>query len=516
MHDQHYDTGMSLTAHHDLVSAHNEAVMGRLQVDSFYTRICEGYQTTPFVSQGIQVSEPDEKGLRWTEAKQLFIPDFGDLRSDCIEAVHAPTFSGHFGIFRTYKKLQEVFYWPNMRKDVERYIKTWDSCQKVKASKQRKVGHLQPLQIPGRRWESISMDLITDLPPSVNQNDSILVIVDRLSKMCHLEACTKTITSEGVSRIIENRIFRYHGMPCSLISDRDVRFTSQVWEELTARLGIQLRRSTPQHPQTDGQTENANGVLEDTLRHFVGPYQNNWEELLLVAEFSMNNAWNTSIQNTPFMLNYGQNPDTPIIASLRSCIPAINQFVGWWSEQLSRAKECIRVAQQRQKQYADRHRRAAHVLKPGDEVLLSIKQLRLKGGFKAKLAPRYVGPFEVLTNIGPNNLSYRIALPPHLKRMLNVFHISALKRYHRNKAYQPPPLPELIEGELEWEVDWIEAPRLEGSRRQYLIHWTGYSEPQWESVGNLTNCPENFLQLLKVKEFWKIKQMACPHPIKEA
>jgi hypothetical protein len=121
-----------------------------------------------------------------------------------------------------------------------------------------------------------------------------------------------------------------------------------------------------------------------------------------------------------------------------------------------------------------------------------------------------VGPFEVLTNIGPNNLSYRIALPPHLKRMHNVFHISALKPYHRNKAYQPPPLPELIEGELEWEVDWIEATRFEGSRRQYLVHWTGYSEPQWESVGNLTNCPE------KLKEFWKFKQMACPHPIKEA
>jgi hypothetical protein len=101
MHDQNNGADMSLTAHHDIVSAHNEAVMGRLQVDSFYTRICEGYQTTPFVSQGIQVSEHDEKGLHWTEAKQLIIPDFGDLRSDCIEAVHAPTFSDHFGIFRT-------------------------------------------------------------------------------------------------------------------------------------------------------------------------------------------------------------------------------------------------------------------------------------------------------------------------------------------------------------------------------------------------------------------------------
>jgi hypothetical protein len=311
--------------------------MGRMQVDSFYSRLREGYSAAPFMPQGFQVSEPDENGLHWTNSKQIFIPDHGDLRQDCIEAVHAPTSAGHFGIIYTIKKLKEVYFWPNMRKDVERFIKSCDSCQKVKASKQKKVGPLQPLQIPGRRWESISMDLITDLPPSVNQNDSILVVVDRLSKMCHLEACTKTITSAGVARIIESRVFRYHGMPLSIVSDRDVRFTSQVWEELHARLGIQLRRSTPQHPQTDGQTENANGVLEDTLRHFVGPYQNNWEELLPVAEFAMNNAWNTTIQNTPFMLNFGQNPDTPVIASLRSRNPTVNQFVGWWSEQLSKA-----------------------------------------------------------------------------------------------------------------------------------------------------------------------------------
>jgi hypothetical protein len=118
----------------------NLRVMGRLQVDSFYTRLREGYQATPFVSQGIQVSEPDEKGLRWTEAKQIFIPDFDDLRSDCIDAVHAPTFSGHFGIFRTYKKLQEVFYWPNnMRKDVDVILKRVTHAKKLRLLRSAKL-----------------------------------------------------------------------------------------------------------------------------------------------------------------------------------------------------------------------------------------------------------------------------------------------------------------------------------------------------------------------------------------
>jgi hypothetical protein len=250
--DEH-DPRAQSTAAHDL-SAHN-AVMERFQVDSFHARIREGYEADPMVSMGEQVSAPDENGLKWTNTKQIVIPDFEGLRADCIEAVHAPTFAGHFGVIRTLKKLKEVFYWPGMRKDVERYIKSCDSCQKVKASKQSKLGPLNPLNIPGRRWESIPMDLITDLPKSSNENDSILVIVDRLSKMCHIEACKKSITSEGVARIIENRVFRYHGMPLSIVSDRDVRFTSQVWEQLHKRLNIQLKRSTPRHPQTDGQTE---------------------------------------------------------------------------------------------------------------------------------------------------------------------------------------------------------------------------------------------------------------------
>jgi hypothetical protein len=192
---------------------------------------------------------------------------------------------------------------------------------------------------------SFSMHLITDLPPSQNGNDAVVGVVDGLSKMCLVEPCTKTITSNGVAAILENRVFRCHGMPLSIVTDRDVRFFSQVWEDLIKRLGIKQRRSTPLRPQSDGQTEHCNGVLEDTLRHFVGPFQNDWENLLPVVEFAMNTAWNLSIQNTPFMLNYGQHPDTPVIAALRSRNGNVNQFIGQWSEQISRAKQCIQAAQ---------------------------------------------------------------------------------------------------------------------------------------------------------------------------
>ena len=241
----------------------------------------------------------------------------------------------------------------------------------------------------------------------------------------------------------------------------------------------------------------------------MGPYQDNWDTLLNVVEFAINNAWNESIQNTPFMLNYGQNPDTPTIAFLRSRNPAVNQFVGRWSEQLKKAKVCLEAAQQRQKACADRHRKPSPEFKVGDLVLLSIKHFQLQSGIKAKLAPRFIGPFKVLGAVGSHGLSYRIELPKALGRMHNVFHVSSLKKYHVSGNYQPPPLPEFIDGELEYEVDWIESTRYEGSKRQYLVHWVGYpGESTWEKESQLTHCPQ------KVKAFWDFKGLDCPHPLR--
>jgi hypothetical protein len=401
-----------------------------------------------------------------------------------------------------------LYYWPGLAKDVESFVSTCDSCQRVKARRQKPYGELQPLQIPGRRWESVSMDLITDLPQTKLGYDSIVVFVDGLSKKCHHAACNKTITAEALARVFQHCVFKHHELPQDVVSDRDVWFEAIFWQELTNCLGIKLNRSTAKHPQTDGQTENANGILEDTLRHFVGPYQNDWDELLPVAEFAMNNAWNKSIQNTPFMLNYGQNPDTPTVAFLCARNPKDNGFVGRWSAQLLRAKACLRVAQERQKAYADRKRQAAPEFQVGDHVLSKISHFRLHKDLKAKLAPQYVGPFEVLERIGIAGLAHRIALPEVLQRVHPVFPVSSLKRYYSDGNYQPPPIPELVDGELEYEVDFIASTRGEGKRRQYLVYWTGYpNEPTWENEKNLVNCAE------AVKTFWEVKGLPCSHPL---
>jgi hypothetical protein len=450
----------------------------------------------------------DKTGLYWTDKEQLVIPNYGNLREECIHSVHTHPYAGHYGVYRTLKKAQEVYFWPGMRSQVESFVKKCDSCQRVQYVRQKTQGELHPLQIAERRWDSVSMDLITDLPLTKRGHDAIVVFVDRLSKMMHAAPCTKTVTAERLAELFEQEVFKHHGLPKDIVSDRDVRFQSDFWKKFHTKMGTKLSMSTAKHPQSDGQTERANGILEDTLRHFIGPYQTDWDEYLAVAEFAMNNAWNQSIQNTPFMLNYGQHPDTPATLPLRVQNPAVNKFVGKWSEQLTRAKRCLETAQQRQKCQVDRHRRPAPEFAPGDEVLVQTRFFKLHEGIRPKLAPRYLGPFKVLANIGPANLAYRLELPRGMQRVHPVFPVSAIKRYHRSGNYQPPPPPEIINDEPEFEVDWIADTRGTGSRRQYKVYWVGYPDQfHWEPVRNLTNCPE------QLREFWEHKGESCPHPL---
>jgi hypothetical protein len=313
----------------------------------------------------------------------------------------------------------------------------------------------------------------------------------------------------GTARIIagptvfENHVWKLHGLPDNFVSDRDVRFQAEFWKCFCEHFGIQHNKSSAKHPQSDGQTERANGVLEDTLRHFVNQDQNNWDDLLPVAEFAMNNAYNESIKSTPFMLNYGQNPDTPVVLYLRKSNPLVNKFVGKWSEQLQCAKQCLQAAQDKQKSCADHKRRPAEPLKVGDQVLISIKHFKLQCGLKAKLSPRYLGPFVVTEVVGPQNLSYRVDLPPPLHRKHNVFHVSSLKKYHSNGTYQPPSLPEVAEEEVSFEVDHISETSGEGTHRRNLVHWLGGGQT-CESACLLRGCDHH------IADFWESQGQKPP------
>jgi hypothetical protein len=336
------------------------------------------------------------------------------------------------------------------------------------------------------------MDFVTALPRSPAGNDTVLVFVDRFSKMVHLVPCKLTSTAEDVARLFVQHVFRLHGLPQHIVSDRNPRFTANFMRELCRLLGVHQGLSTAFHPQTDGQTEIVNRRMEDILRHFVGPSQSGWDSLLPCVEFAINSSWHESIQETPFVLNYGRHPRTPFsvqftAADLASSVPAAQRFTHEMQLATVRAKACLVAALARQKAAADKGRRDV-AFSVGESVLLHSRNLSLKGGAR-KLMPKWVGPFPVSAVVNP--VAYRLELPAHW-RIHDVFHVSLLKPYRSDGTVQPPPPPELVDGEPEWEVEAILAQVPKQGRRpaRYLVRWKGYApvHDSWEPLSGLTNC----------------------------
>ena len=241
--------------------------------------------------------------------------------------------------------------------------------------------------------------------------------------MVHLAASHDTLGAAGFADLFLSEIFRRHGLPESFVTDRDTRFTSAFFTEICKHLGIKQKMSTAFHPQTDGQTERVNRTLEEMLRHYVSPTQDDWDLRLPCAEFAINNAFKAATGYTPFYLNYGRHPRALAAVTMNTAIPAANEFVGGLQEAISRTKDCLNASQARMKRLADAHRRDLQ-LSVGDEVLLSSKNMRIRKGGTRKLLPKFLGPFEVLKRIG--SLAYQLALPPSLGKTHPVFsYISA-------------------------------------------------------------------------------------------
>ena len=199
------------------------------------------------------------------------------------------------------------YWWPRITKEVKRYVEGCDQCQRMKNRTEKLVGKLRPNQIPERPWQHILVDFITKLPMS-RDHDSILVICDRFSKMSHFVATTEKTMVEGVARLFRDNVWKLHGLPESVISDRKPQFAAGMMKELNKMLGIETKLSTAYHPETDGQTERINQELEQYLRMYVNHRQNNWAEWLATAEFAFNNKVHTATKMSPFQTNYGREP----------------------------------------------------------------------------------------------------------------------------------------------------------------------------------------------------------------
>ena len=210
----------------------------------------------------------DSRGLL-TRHDRVWVPLAGGARQTLLEEAHKSRFSIHPGATKMYRDLRADYWWPGMKREVARYVESCLTCLKVKAEHQRPHGKMQPLEIPEWKWENIIMDLITKLPKTPRKFDAIWVIVDRLTKSAHFLAIRESFTSEQLADIYVNEVVKRHGVPVSIISDRDTRFTSRFWERFHANMGTRLHLSTAYHPQTDGQSERTIQTLEDMLRACV-------------------------------------------------------------------------------------------------------------------------------------------------------------------------------------------------------------------------------------------------------
>jgi hypothetical protein len=359
---------------------------------------------------------------------------------------HLPPFIGHRGISATIQTIEKDFYWPRMRKDIAKFIQECDICQRVKYDRGKTQGKMHSLPIPENPWEDIAMDFITGLPITNTKHDSIWTIVDRFSKQAHFIPCKKTQGAPELARLFIKTIFVHHGMPKSIVSDRDPKFTSNFWQALFENIGTQLKFSTSFHPQTDGQSEVTNRTILDLLKSYVNENQRQWETFLPLVEFAYNNTKNTTTGKSPFDIIYTNTPRTPILRTNEKVFAA-DDFIEDYSTAMQKVKDAIKNAQQKQERYANKHRR--HItFQEGQYVLLKFNKKRLKTSskIKVKLSHRYFGPFRIIKKI--SDVVYKLELPADW-RIHNVFHIDVLKLYQGQIPTTIPQqnLPDIIDSE---------------------------------------------------------------------
>ncbi|KAA0067954.1 pol protein [Cucumis melo var. makuwa] len=364
-----------------------------------------------------------------------------------------------------------------MKREVAEFVSRCLVCQQVKAPRQKPAGLLQPLSIPEWKWENVSMDFPIGLPRTLRGFTVIWVVVDRLTKSAHFVPGKSTYTASKWAQLYMSEIVRLHGVPVSIVSDRDARFTSKFWKGLQTAMGTRLDFSTTFHPQTDGQTERLNQVLEDMLRACALEFPGSWDSHLHLMEFAYNNSYQATIGMAPFEALYGKCCRSPVCWSEVGEQSLMGpELVQSTNEAIQKIRSCMHTAQSRQKSYADVRRKDLE-FEVGDKVFLKVAPMRgvLRFERRGKLSPRFVGPFEILERIGP--VAYRLALPPSLSTVHDVFHVSMLRKYVPDPShvvdYEPLEIDEnLSYAEQPVEVLARETPMLDV--RYSVVMLTGY------------------------------------------
>jgi hypothetical protein len=424
--------------------------------------------------------------------ERFWVPDVEPLKTGLMQSIHDSLVTGHPGKEGLTRILSRKYFWPGMGNDVRRFVRNCHSCGRNTVWRSRRQGLLRPLPVPERIWNEISMDYITDLPLTATGSRHLLVITDRLGKGLVLIPC-RDLESGSLAKLFIRHYYANHGLPSAITSDRGDQFVHGVWSFMCKILGIKQRLSTAYHPETDGSTERANQVVEEFVRHFCSRHQEDWDELMPIAQAAISQRDATSTGVSPFFLAHGYHPNLgesiqlpeengPPRSPAQAAIARVRQI----QECTELVQSTMAYAQQRQQEIHDKHRDPPQAYRVGDKVWLDMRNIRLRDGRKRKFV-RLHEQFKILEVLG--NDAYRLNTP---RGISPTFHAKLLRPvasdpFPSQLQDDAQPEPVEIDGEHEYSIDNIVDVRIRKGRgrggplkREFLVRWTGYAEPTWE------------------------------------
>ncbi|WVZ58444.1 hypothetical protein U9M48_008720 [Paspalum notatum var. saurae] len=416
----------------------------------------------------------DKQKACFTLDEQVVSKDM-ELRKKILNEAHTSLFTMHPGSNKMYQDLKQKFWWTRMKREIAKYVFECDVCQRVKADHLKLAGMFQPLAVPAWKWEDIHMDFIVGLPRTQKGYDSIWVIIDRFTKLAHFISVKTIYHAKTYTELYIARIVSLHSVPLTITSDKGSLFVSCFWEQLQLALATNMICSSAYHPQTSGQVERVNQILEDMLRACALTYSTKWDECLPLAEFVYNNSYQKSLEMAPFEALYEHVTFGP-------------DLVTQTEAQVKMIHNNLKRAQSRQKSYSNKRRRPL-VFEEGDHVYLRVSPMKgvHRFGVKGKLAPRYIGPFKITERCG--SVAYRLDLQPHLAAVHDVFHVSKLKKCLRVPEEVVVDTSQIhIQLDLTYEEQPVKIlDQKQKSTRQrtinfYKVQWRNHSveEATWE------------------------------------